>query len=151
MPRPGIKFDPETISIALFNLLQTSTFNFVSYDRKGKIWGDVPPANQPYLALIEHGMTGVQNTALGMEKWTLHYMLLVYIRADADPATVPGTQINAAIKAIQEVISNVPIGEKQTLGGLVNNTWINGEISIDTGILDQQCAIVIPVTAECGI
>lgn len=152
MPPPsGITFNPEAIAIALFNLLQTSSFSFSTYDRRGKIWTDVPPTNQPYLALIQRGMTGVQDTALGLEKWTLHFIVLVYIRSDADPVTIPATLINTIIKAIAEVINSNPIGQLQRLGGLVNNCWISGDISIDTGILDQQCAIVIPVSAQTGL
>jgi hypothetical protein len=43
------------------------------------------------------------------------------------------------------------MGERQTLGGIVNNAWINGEVMIDTGILDQQCALLIPVDVETGL
>lgn len=151
MPSPGIEFKPETISIALFNLLLTANFTFQSSDRRGQIWSGVTPGQQPYLGLIEKGATGVQNSALGLEKWTLHYLCLVYLRADANPEAIPATQINAALQAIAEAINSVPLGEKQTLGGLVLNTFINGEVFIDTGILDQQCAILVPIDVECGL
>lgn len=148
-----IEFNPEAISLALFALLKTSTFSFNAYDRQGTIWTNVNLADQPYLGLIEHGIRGVQDSAIGLTKWTMHFWVLVYIRADADEGatTVPATQLNAALLAIANVIAGTAPGEKQTLGGLVNNCWINGEIFIDTGILDQQCALVIPVDVELGL
>jgi hypothetical protein len=147
----GIQFDPEKIAIALFNLLLTANFSFASSDRRGMVWSNVASAQQPYMALIERGGSGVQNQAIGLEKWTLHFLVLVYIRADADPQTIPATQINAALKAIAEVMNGSPLGERQTLGGIVINAWINGEVVIDTGILDQQCALLIPISVECGL
>ena len=44
------QFQPETIAIALFNLLQQSTFTFETYYRKGALPLNVPAANQPYLS-----------------------------------------------------------------------------------------------------
>ena len=48
-------------------------------------------------------------------------------------------------------MNSSPIGERQTLGGIVNNAWIEGEVIMDTGILDQQLALMVPVSVECGI
>ena len=154
MPSVGIRFDPEAISVALFTLLGTANFDFKTMDRQGQIWSSVNVADQPYFALIERGFEALQDEAIGLTKWRLRYDVLVYIRADAnqDPsAPVPATILNAALKAIVEAMNSQPIGEKQTLGGIVNNAWISGSGVIDTGILDQQCAILIPVTVECGL
>ena len=65
----------------------------------------------------------------------------MYIRGDAslDPSAIlPATQLNAVWKSIENILSSSPIGERQTLGGIVNNAWIEGEVMMDTGILDQQ-------------
>jgi hypothetical protein len=148
---PFPQFDPETIAVALFNLLQTSGYPFQTYDRKGDLPENVNSADQPYLGLVQLGMAQVENQAQGLEKWLLHFRVLVYIRADAIPSAVPATQINAALKAIVNVLRSVPIGERQTLGGLVDNCWIEGDVLMDTGILDQQCALLIPVTVDTGL
>jgi hypothetical protein len=148
---PGIGFDPELIATALFILLGRASYEFLSMNRRGNIWGNVAPADQPYLALIERGGTGVQNKAIGLEKWTLHFLVLVYIRADAQPSAIPATPINAAWKAIASAMNSSPIGERQTLGGLVNNAWIGGQVMIDTGILDNQCVLLIPIDVETGL
>jgi hypothetical protein len=150
----GIRFDPEVVSLALFILLGQAQFTFQSMDRKGKIWSNVNITDQPYFALIERGGEVVQNQAIGLTKHTLHFLVLVYIRADADQspsAPVPATQLNAAWKAIEGIMNSVPLGERQTLGGIVNNAWINGPVMIDTGILDEQCALMIPIDVEVGV
>ena len=150
-------FDPEAISIALFNQLQTANgaggaqYAFTSTDRRGQIPENVPAANQPYLGLIELGMSQVENQAQGLEKWLFHFRVLVYIRADATPDTIPATEINKAMKAIVQAMRSNPIGERQTLGGIVDNAWIEGQILIDTGVLDQQSALLIPIVVDCGI
>jgi hypothetical protein len=143
-----VAFLPESISVALFNLLE-SAYAFKKTDRRGAIWGNVDVSDQPYMALIEQGATGVQNTTIGLEKWTLHYLVLVYLRADANPSAVPATTINAILQAIASALQ--PISGKQTLGATVNNTWIDGEVRIDTGILDQQCALLIPISVDVGV
>jgi hypothetical protein len=148
---PFPEFDPERISLALFALLQTSTYPFVTYDRKGAMPENVPAANQPYLGLVEMGMAQVENQAQGLEKWLLHFRVLVYIRADASSAAIPATELNNALKAIVNVLrTTAPIGERQTLGGIVDNCWIQGDVLIDTGILDQQSALLVPIVVDTG-
>ena len=143
-------FNPEQIANALFILLGQANFPFASMDRRGKIWGNVPPANQPYLALIESGAGIVQSQTWALEKWTLRFTVLIYIRADATASAIPATSINAALQAIVEVMRNVPPDMPQTLGGLAVSAWIEGEVMIDTGILDEQCALIIPIKVLTG-
>jgi hypothetical protein len=152
---PGvIKFNPEAISIALFNLLSTIATYFQTMDRVGQIWTNVAPTDQPYLGLIERGGMVVQNSATGLTKHTLHYTVLVYIRGDASQSTnavLPATQLNAIWLQIEQIMNYGPMGERQTLGGLVENAWIEGEVLMDAGILDQQLALMIPISVDCGL
>jgi hypothetical protein len=151
------QFDPEPIAVALFNLLSSSggttpgKYPFQTFDRRGKLPENVPSAAQPYLGVVELGFSQVENQAQGLEKWLFHFRVLVYIRADATPDAIPATEINAAMKAIVNIMRSSPIGERQTLGGLVDNAWIEGQVLIDTGILDQQSALMIPIVVDCGI
>ena len=148
-----IKFNPEAIAAALFTLLETIPYAFKTSDRDGQIWTNVAPTDQPYIGLIERGGTVVQNTAIGLTKHTMHFVILVYIRGDASQdatSTPPATLLNAVWLAIEQVLASSPLGEKQTLSGLVNNVWIEGEVVMDTGILDQQLALMVPVSVELG-
>ena len=96
-------------------------------------------------------MSQVENQAQGLEKWLLHFRVLVYIRADASSSAIPATQLNNALQAIVQVMRSAPPGVQQTLGGLVDNAWINGDVMMDTGILDQQCALLVPITVDVGL
>jgi hypothetical protein len=146
------QFQPETIEAALFALLQENTYPFATYDRRGQLPENVPAANQPYLGLVHLADVQVENQAQGLEKWLMHFRVLVYIRADASPTAIPATEMNKALQAIVQVMrSSPPIGERQTLGGLVDNAWIEGTVLRDTGILDQQCALLIPIIVDTGL
>ena len=147
----SIQFDPENISIALFNLLLTANFTFNGSDRRGQITQNIDTANMPYLSLIETGGRQVESQAQGLEKWILDYTVLVYFQPDATPTSIPATQINAAWKALVEIMRSVPFAQRQTLGGIVDNAWIEGEIEIGTGILGQYAILALPIKVDCGI
>ena len=70
----GIRFDPEVIATALFILLGQIGYAFKTMDRKGQIWTNVNPADQPYIGLIERGGMVVQNSAIGLAKHTMHFV-----------------------------------------------------------------------------
>lgn len=149
----------ENIAVALFNLIKGITWagspatgsGFAQASRVGKMWSDIPDAAQPAMFLFQVG-EGAAQPAIGLYKWSLRFWCLIYLKADpsqADSGVTVETQINALLDAFESALQPIK-GEKQTLGGLVNNTWIEGEVVIDTGILDQQCAIIIPLIVQTG-
>lgn len=150
-------FDPEGIAVALYNQLLTANgtnpgqYKFVKTDQRGDLPQNVPPVNQPYMALVEFGMSQVESQAQGLEKWLLHFRVLIYIRADAIPSAIPRTQLNLALLAIVNAMRSGPTFERQTLGGIVDNAWIEGDILMDTGVLDQQGALMIPIVVDVGL
>lgn len=150
-------FNPEAIAIALFTLLGQANYPFASMDRRGQLPENVPSANQPYLGLVELGMAQAINRAAlndqaqGLEKWLLHFRVLVYLRTDATPQTIPASALNAALLAIVQVLRASPLGTRQTLGGIVDDCFIFGDVMMDTAILDQQAAMMIPVAVDCGM
>ena len=144
------RFNPETITAALFALLKTSSFNFLTYTRNPTLPQNVDAALQPYLGLFLLGGSQVENQAQGLEKWLLHFRVVVYIRGVAVPEAVPTVQLNEAWQAIVNVMRSVPIGSQQTLGGIVDNAWVSGDTMFDGGNIDQQCALMIPITVDTG-
>lgn len=156
-------FNPEVIAVAFYNLLLTAIgptppqYPFVSTDRRGQIPQNVAALNQPYMGLLELGASqvlgtgGLETRTQGVEKWLLHFTVLIYIRADASPTTVPATELNAAFLSIINVLRSTPIGERQTLGGLVDDCYILGNVIMLSGIIDQQCTLEIPVVVEVGL
>jgi hypothetical protein len=159
-------FDPEAIEVALFNLLQNAVtaLPFKTISRHAKIWGNAVPPDQPALYLVPLGGPTVQDQAFGAPKYHLKYVVLIYARADAalNSTVMPQTLLNNAWKAINNAMLGKPIdpvqaaawlphGEKQTLGGLVENAWVDGETTMQAAILDQQGAIEIPLSALTGV
>ena len=147
----GITFNPEVIANALFILLGQANYPFASMDRRGHLPQNTTIANQPHMCMVQVSGTAVQDTAIGLTKWRLEFWVLVYIRVDANPSTVPATAWNAALLAIANVMQSVPPGERQTLGGLVNNAWIDGELLFRGGIEDEQTSMKIPIMVETGV
>jgi hypothetical protein len=145
----------ETIAAALFSLLAATQINsapaFATTGRRAKIWGDVDPSKQPAMFLIHSGEQAVQSQPFGLTKWLLHFEVLIYLRVDPSPTATPDTAINAFLDAIDAQMQSGSKGTNQTLGGLVTNAWIEGSILIDSGILDQQVAMLIPLKVVTGI
>jgi hypothetical protein len=145
----------EAISEALFTQLQKANgtgagqFNFQSFERGLKSWGSVPAANQPAAFLVKwkESLTQVN---LGLTVYVLDYLLVIYLQVDPSTGTVGETTCNAILDALDLALQSKPPYEKQSLGGLVINAWIEGEVMIDTGILDQQAAIFVPIKVRTG-
>lgn len=146
--------DREAIANALFALLDgvkwgdTNQFGWNKSSRHGQIWGATNANDQPGMFLVPDSPseTYVPAKLFGPSKIFLHYRVIVYTRADGtDFDTTPETEQNQILTAIAEAL-NGPIGGIQNLGlSYVAHTWIEGEIFKDTGILDQQCALSIPI------
>lgn len=140
----------EQISVALFNLLK-GAYPFAVAQRAGVMWDNVP--SQPAMFLFQVGESGTQASAIGLTKWRLHFWCLIYLRAQPQAVGQDDTietTMNQILDAIESTLQPIR-GEKQTLGGIVNNAWIEGQIGVDTGILDQQCALIIPLMVETGV
>lgn len=148
------RFRPEAISRALFALLQTAQYDFRTFSRRGDLPENVDAALQPYLALIELGgrQTTVTVPAQGLERWMLEYAAVVYIRRPAVPEAIPGTLLNEAWYAIVNVMrSPQPMFQRQQLGGIVDNAWIEGNCVFNTGILDEQMRLLVPIVVDVGV
>jgi hypothetical protein len=145
----------EAVAAALFTQLAGTKIGGVSpfntTGRRARIWSDLSPGDQPAMFLIHTGEQAVQNQAPGLTKWMLHFEVLIYARVDPSPSSTPDTFINAILDALDAQMQTTPPGERQTLGGVIYNAWIEGQIFIDTGILDQQIAILVPIRVMTGI
>lgn len=153
-----------TIANALLALLTSATASVITWaqppSRAAKIWSNVEPPDQPCMYLINAGGNQSQTAGYGASKGIHHFHVLVYMRADgAMTGTIPEDQLLAVWAAINNAMNtnattgnmNLP-GKAQNLGlAFVNHAWIEGDWFMDTGILDQQCALVIPIKVAVGI
>lgn len=146
----------ETIANALLATL-TSATGSVTWgqppSRAAKIWAAKSPADQPCLFLITHGGVVSQKVGFGVSKVIYHFNILIYMRADESSGTVPETQLVNMWTAIANALLPKSPGARQDLGvpALIENAWIEGEFVMDTGILDAQQMILIPVMVSTGL
>ncbi len=150
-------FSSKAIELALFNLIKsavsTSNFGFQTIERRALPPSAIEIFQQPALFLVPHGRTQSQGQAFGIMKRDPEFSVLIFARSGPEPQPDPPPQdlLNDALDAIDTALQGVPPGEPQTLGGLVRNVWIEGNILMGPGLVDQQCAILIPIRAVTGI
>lgn len=136
----------EAIFVALFDLLKAVPGITVA-ERRLRHWSDVQSAEQPYLCLAQGGQTAQQgDPAKGVPtKWTLEAD--IYLYALTTGGQTPSTVLNPIVDAVESALQpQYPDIEKyQTLGGLVQHCWIEGNIDTDEGTLGDQAVAVIPI------
>ena len=85
--------------------------------------------------------------AVGRDQAELGLITLMADYAHRDTAgIVPSVAVNQILDELDEVL-RPPVGPafKQTLGGLVEHCWIEGEIHTDEGWLGLQSIAVVPL------
>lgn len=134
----------EAIFAALFAKASAST-RLRTKSRAVKTWTDVAPPDQPALFQCE----GTQTAAVVANqptKWTFRAELYLYVHEgsctqDQDRVTV----MNNEVDRIVALLDREPAVGRQTLGGLVYDCRISGDIETDEGRLGLQSVAVIPI------
>lgn len=139
----------EQVSLALFALLTGSaTYNYSS--RRLRMPDQVANVAKPALFQVEHKETVVKGKLITPAIRTLHIDVWIYIAIGTDPNAVPITTLNNLIDAIDPnnggVLKPSPMNGRQTLGGLVTDCYINGDIIKTPGdIGNGMGAAIIPL------
>ena len=134
----------ESIFAALFALASGAT-GFATASRTLKSWDAVLPPDQPALFQLEGKQHAKSAYRVGTV-WTFRAELYVYVHianttAGADLVSLLNTQVDAVVAALA-----TPIGlDAQTLGGLVTDVRIDGDVETDEGRLGPQAVAIIPV------
>lgn len=135
----------EAIYSALYARMQNIA-GITTTSRKLRHWSDVGASEQPAIFCVQ----GNQNAQPGEPvrgvptKWILSADVYVYVRTDGDQ--VPGTVMNPIIDAIDAIMQPDNVMQKtQTLGGLVERCWIEGDIQTDEGALGDQAVAIVPI------
>jgi hypothetical protein len=80
-------------------------------------------------------------------KRTLNCHFLVYTNTAAPAEQLPSTALNVLLDVLDDVLAKPANGSYvQTLGGLVNHVYIEGEIQIAEGLLQPKSIVAIPIT-----
>ena len=133
----------EPIYAALFaKLAGIGGFNTTS--RRARILSDVPQEEQP--ALFVYQVNEMVNTVPSLESvHTLKADVIVYVWEE-DESVSPSIKLNPLIDAIENALApEMLTNNKQTLGGLVEHCWIEGDIQTDEGVLGNQALAIIPI------
>jgi hypothetical protein len=140
------------VSAALFNLLK-GCYAWVTADPRLKLSDDLAANAQPALFLVKSAENITQSGDFSMPVYTLKYHALVFIRASATPEDSGSTAediMDNILTAIDNAMQPI-LGEANTLGGLVTNAWIDGDVQIDTPVLFESCAIWVPISVKVGM
>lgn len=135
----------EAIYTALFAKL-SGIPGVVTQARKLRHWSDVPASEQPAIFCVQGNQSAQPgDPARGLPtKWTLAADIYVYARTDGNQT--PGTVMNPILDAIDaELKPDNPMTRTQTLGGLVERCWIEGDIQTDEGALGDQAVAIVPI------
>lgn len=147
MPTPTPNPTRIQIMDALYDLVVNASPQFRTKSRRVALWGDPEAAKplRPYIAMgvREETFVGGQDGPPAVRTYNVHF----YIYTDATNVADPSSLLNGLLDAVQEALRAplFPAPGRQTLGGLVHNCWINGEIFKDPGDLDNDGMAIVPV------
>ena len=116
--------------------------SFLHRARRVKLWSDLP--GQPALCQAEHDETITEVTGLPPKR-VFGASWLIYHDAGKDPDAAPASETNQILDAIEALFPSDDPDHAQTLGGLVHHAFISGKVFKDSGDLDGQALIVVPI------
>lgn len=108
---------------------------------------EMPSAQMPALFLIERGEAWIRPGKGISPKRTLRAQIWVY-SWESQPLNVPPSiLLNDFMDVIDDVLTVVDNPTNtQTLGGLVEHVYIEGEVAIAEGILQNVSILSVPIT-----
>lgn len=139
----------EQVSEALFDLLKTS-YVYPVASRRFLSWDNVGSSAKPALFMLEYEESHIRNRQPTPANRTLMVEVLIFISEGLDPNTIPIIKLNSLIDAIDPVSGGVLkpddiLQNRQTLGGLVYDCYIEGTILKVPGDVDGQGMATIPI------
>jgi len=142
----------EAIAGALFGRLSAATgfsgtASFKTASRRFKLFSDVSPADQPALFLIQRG-ENVSTVPGQPSVYVLSFDVAIYAHTGGDVNVPPASIINPLLDAVTTALAPEAVSNKQTLGGLVQHAWVEGEIQTDEGLLQQQGYALVPIKVK---
>lgn len=149
------------VAQTLVNGLPSGFPAFVTTGRKAVPVANVSPAEQPALFLMEGEVDYAPDDA-GLSVDVLHAAAIVYFRNTQGDTGIPSQQLNALRDAVvyqmrQKTITqagavvDMTLGDRQTLGGTCVSAAIKGKALANEGLLNNQGAIVFPISILTGV
>lgn len=142
----------KAVTAALYSILK-GAYAWQTADPRLMLPDDLAANQQPALFLVKT-KERVDQSNFAMPKYLLSYYALILVRAAGVPEDLTNTaetRLDDILDAVDTALQAPRRGEPQTLGGLVTNCWIDGEITIDTPVLFEQCSIWLPISVQVGM
>ena len=99
---------------------------------------------EPALCQAEHDETIAQVTGLAPKR-VFAASWLIYHVAGKDPDAAPASETNQILDAINALFPTGDPDHVQTLNDLVHHAFISGKVFTDSGDLDGQALIIVPI------
>ena len=143
----------EPIYAALWNLIVDAASVVAQFVTTGRYLipiMDLPADKLPGLFLIEHGEEW-QRAGKGIpNKRTIHCSVLMYCHTAKQDQDFPSTLLNNMLDVLETLLDNPGNpGNVQTLGGLVEHVYLEGQATIVEGQLgtgENSSVLVAPIT-----
>jgi hypothetical protein len=138
----------ENIYNALFLQVQTTVggqFNLVS--RRWRPPDQVSPPDRPALFQVQTGeVASTSQKIAGLPlKWEGKVDLVIYAGGDSDSNSIPSTELNGLLDAVENALPAITKGLSQTLGGMVYTARIDGKVEIVENVMGTMAMAVVPV------
>jgi len=150
------RYPREEIFAALFaqaKLASTSTTPFAVLSRRYVPFSERANLEAAELYQVELNQSGKQTGHFGLTKWDMKALWVCYFPVNTDDLKTPTSPtLNNYLDALEAALQTQPAGGKMTLGALVNNAYIDGDVIIDEGLNSGPPALIsIPITINVGI
>lgn len=140
----------EPIYVALWSLFINNPALqglFVTTSRYLRHFETVAPEQMPALFMAQGGEAWTKGGKGIPAKRVLMPHLAMYCSTAQPNAILPATLINTLLDVVDDVIENPGIpSNAQTLGGLVDHVYIEGQIEIYEGYLQEKSIVLVPLT-----
>ncbi|HWX56673.1 MAG TPA: hypothetical protein VN176_18975 [Verrucomicrobiae bacterium] len=140
----------EQIYSALFTMLQSALLSpsgpFKTVGRRWQDPGQISPADRPALYQVQKDEIAKTSSVNSVPiSWRIGVDLVFYTSGDASPNTVPSTELNTLLDAVESAIKAATPGLAQSLGGKVSHCRIEGKIEIVENVQGTMALAVVPV------
>jgi hypothetical protein len=142
-------FPREQIYSALFATLQGALLApagpFRTLSRRWQDPSQLSPADRPCLYQVQKDeLVGTSLSGLPINA-KLSLDLVLYTAGDSEPSSVPSTELNTLLDAVENAIRSATPGLAQSLGGKVSHCRIQGKIEIVENVQGAMALAVVPV------
>jgi hypothetical protein len=138
----------ENIYSALFTQVQNNIGGlFKLASRRWQDPSQIAPADRPALFQVQTGeVASTSQKIAGLPlKWEGKVDLVIYAGGDSDSNSIPSTELNGLLDAVETALPAITKGLSQTLGGMVYTARIDGKIETVENVMGTMAMAVVPI------